>query len=83
MDAKVDDILSFADIGEFVAPAGKKLFKRKCIYGLLLVIVTQLDPDILIIDEALSVGDNAPFSGKMHVPDEKDDSKMRAQLFRL
>lgn len=56
MDAKLQDILDFAEIGDFVYQPVKSLFQRYvCASGFALAI--NVDPEILIVDEALSVGD--------------------------
>ncbi len=69
MDAKIDDILAFADIGEFVRQP-VKMYSSGMFVRLAFANAISVDPDILIVDEALSVGDIF-FQQKCHARMEK------------
>lgn len=79
MEAKIDEILAFADIGDFVHQS-VKMYSSGMFARLAFAVAINVDPDILIVDEALSVGDMA-FQEKCILKMKALMDKQRSILF--
>ncbi len=58
VDERFDDVAAFADIEDFIDQP-VKIYSSGMAVRLAFAVQTQLDPELLIVDEALSVGDEA------------------------
>lgn len=56
MDKKLEDIISFADIGDYINQP-IKMYSSGMFARLAFAVAINVEPEILIVDEALSVGD--------------------------
>ena len=56
MESRLDDIFAFAELGDFVEHPVKS-YSTGMAMRLAFAVATHVDPDVLVIDEALAVGD--------------------------
>jgi len=56
METRLDDIFAFAELGEFIQHPVKS-YSTGMVMRLAFAVATHVDPDVLVVDEALAVGD--------------------------
>lgn len=78
-DKKIDEIVAFAELGEFIHQP-IKTYSSGMKARLAFALSINVDPDILIVDEALSVGDSA-FARKCFAKMEEIRAKGATILF--
>lgn len=79
IDEKLQDILDFADIGDYVFQP-VKTYSSGMFVRLAFAVAINIDPEILIVDEALSVGD-VFFQAKCYRKFEEFKNKGKTILF--
>lgn len=79
MDERMDTILAFADIGQFIDQP-VKTYSSGMFARLAFAVAINVEPDILIVDEALAVGDEA-FQRKCFARMEQIKSEGATVLF--
>ncbi|MBO6111578.1 MAG: ABC transporter ATP-binding protein [Lachnospiraceae bacterium] len=79
IDERLEDILKFADIGEFVNQK-VKTYSSGMFVRLAFAVAINIDPEILIVDEALSVGD-VFFQNKCYHKFEEFKAQKKTILF--
>lgn len=79
IDAKLQDIIDFADIGDFINQK-VKTYSSGMFVRLAFAVAINIEPEILIVDEALSVGD-VFFQNKCYHKFEEFKAEGRTILF--
>lgn len=68
IDQKLDDIIEFSEVGKFIDTPVKR-YSSGMFVRLAFAVASHLEPDILLVDEVLAVGDTR--FRKMHQQNEK------------